>query len=299
MAYAVTLAFNPYLPDILSRSSAASAPAAEYETPVWNHLRQQPQVIDTVPLRIRNVGTIPWFAEGRQRVAVSYRWLDIKTRKTLHGHAVTRLPHDVGPGEDVEVMATFETPPNPGDYLMAMELFVREFDWFSNANIPPAYIEAEIREGVQKSVDRVDLSTWYEMRKNRRGFATPAVPRSDLWRAAYQIFKAHPFGIGPDNYRLVYGKYLGFAAWNTDIYSNNLYLELLVGSGILGLITFGLFVVPAATGMTPAALAVCVFLVHGLVDVFLMTTPIYFAFWILCGLAVRSCKVTDLLDVRS
>jgi len=34
---------------------------------------------------------------------------------------------------------------------------------------------------------------------------------------------------------------------------------------------------------TAAYLALVVFLVHGLVDVFLMTTPVYFAFWVLVG----------------
>src|SRR5207237_1622644 len=96
----------------------------------------------------------------------------------------------------------------------------------------------------------------------------------------------HPFGAGPDNYRLEYGKYLGASRWDTRVYSNNLYLELLTGSGILGLAAFVLILAVREWGADAPSLVVAVFLVHGLVDVFLMTTPIYFAFWIMMGTRV-------------
>src|SRR5206468_12714125 len=113
---------------------------------------------------------------------------------------------------------------------------------------------------------------------------TASVPRSSLWRAALKMFAAHPFGVGPDNYRLQYGKYLGASSWNTQIYANNLYLELLTGSGFLGLGAFALMILAMQWRADAACLAAAVFLVHGLVDVFLMTTPIYFAFWIVLGM---------------
>jgi hypothetical protein len=36
---------------------------------------------------------------------------------------------------------------------------------------------------------------------------------------------------------------------------------------------------------TPTVMAIAVFLIHGFLDVFLMTTPIYFSFWILAGVS--------------
>ena len=36
-----------------------------------------------------------------------------------------------------------------------------------------------------------------------------------------------------------------------------------------------------------ASAALGIFLIHGVVDVFLMTTPVYFAFWFLMGQAGR------------
>ena len=136
------------------------------------------------------------------------------------------------------------------------------------------------------------MSRFYNWEKTKRAEAgkppgesiTASVPRSSLWAAALKMFAAHPFGTGPDNFRLQYGNYLGAVTWNTNIYSNNLYLELLTGSGFLGLGAFAalIFVVPWRADAV--CFAIAVFLIHGIVDVFLMTTPIYFAFWILCGL---------------
>ena len=97
------------------------------------------------------------------------------------------------------------------------------------------------------------------------------------------MFSAHPFGVGPDNFRLEYGKYLNASRWDTDVHSNNLYLELLTGSGFLGLAAFGLMLAARRWDFTPPSLATGIFLVHGLVDYFLMTTPLYFAFWLTLG----------------
>ena len=62
------------------------------------------------------------------------------------------------------------------------------------------------------------------------------LPRRILWQAAGRIAWAHPFtGIGPDNFRLVYGDYLGLEAWDRRVHANDMYLEILVGAGLLGL----------------------------------------------------------------
>src|SRR5207249_1996096 len=131
---------------------------------------------------------------------------------------------------------------------------------------------------------QTDLAAIYN-RGRDAGTLTAAVPRASLWQAAVRMFLDHLFGVGPDNYRLEYGKYLGASRWDTRVYSNNLYLELLTGSGILGLAAFVLILAVREWGADAPSLVVAVFLVHGLVDVFLMTTPIYFAFWIMMGTA--------------
>jgi hypothetical protein len=284
IAVVLSASFSPYLLEVLKRAPVENPPGAQYRTP-WNVLKEEPAVDDTLQLKIRNTGRIPWLATGGGRVSVGYKWLNNDTQQVERGPMVTALPHNVPPGEEVELSVPFQTPASPGSYLLIAEVFVRNFDWFSNAGVTPAVIEADIRHGVTRVVDVSDSARSIPVQADQRS-GIESVPRLELWRAAIKMFAAHPFGVGPDNFRLMYGRFLGLTSWNTKIYSNNLYLELLTGSGLIGLASFCLMVFSmprraAASGSS--RMAVAVFLVHGFWDVFLMTTPIYFSFWILAG----------------
>src|SRR5207247_7192871 len=58
--------------------------------------------------------------------------------------------------------------------------------------------------------------------------------RLDLWRAAARMVAAHPLlGVGPDNFRLSYGRYAGIASADPRTHSNNMYLEMFAGGGVL------------------------------------------------------------------
>jgi O-antigen ligase len=188
----------------------------------------------------------------------------------------------VGRGETIDLIAQFRTPENPGKYLLVLELFSGDYDWFSRIGVVPSLIQVDVQPGVSRSTDELDLSAFYHRGQMPRTF-TASVRRLDLWKAGAEMFVAHPFGTGPDNYRLEYGKYIGAKSWDTRVYSNNLFLEILTGSGVLGLAAFLWFLIAIPRRFDRELLSVGIFLVHGLVDVFLMATPIYFAFWSLLG----------------
>ena len=66
------------------------------------------------------------------------------------------------------------------------------------------------------------------------------MPRSVLWQTACTIAREHPvLGIGPDNFRHTYGRYLGLAAWDERVHANNSYLEVLAGMGAIGVAALG------------------------------------------------------------
>jgi hypothetical protein len=289
VATGLSAVFSPYLAEVTKRAPE-NPPAAQYATP-WNRLLEQPGAGDSVQLNVRNTGSIPWLAKGSERVAVGYKWRNRESQRVETGSEVTVFPHDIQPGEAIELSVPFRTPEKPGKYLLIMELFVRRFDWFSNAGVTPAVMEADIQPGISRLAESLKSADRRPTQHDPRTAPEP-VPRSQLWRAAIDMFRAHPFGVGPDNYRVMYGRFLGYSNWNTKTYSNNLYLELLTGSGILGVAAFGLmlFSIPRS-GATSVLMAIAVFLVHGLVDVFLMTTPIYFSFWILLGICGESQAV--------
>lgn len=281
-AYGILLPLNPLLLERLHNPTERPL-AAQYHTD-WTYLQQQPGTVDNVQLTMRNTGVATWRSAGWRHVSIGYRWWDMNTERFIDTTPiVTALPGNVGRDETVQVQAAFLTPDQPGRYLLVLEPFSSSFDWFSKTGVIPTLIQADIRSDAERSTGQADLSALYN-RGRRPGFINASVSRRALWSAAMKIVAAHPLGIGPDNYRLVYGRYLGATRWDTHVYSNNLYLEILAGSGVFGLAAFLFVLAFRKWGYGPASMATGMFLVHGMVDVFVMATPIYFAFWMFLGM---------------
>jgi hypothetical protein len=288
--YAVLAPWNPYWIERLYGTGIHNPVAADYKT-AWNHLRQRPNSSDEIAIEIRNVGIRTWRSGGLSHAAIGYRWWNIASEMFLPANAiVTELPHDIHRGETVSLQSRFQTPAGSGRYLLVVELFSGDYDWFSRKGVIPALIEVDVQPDVTRSTDEIDMSAFYHRRQMPQ-VVTASVPRLHLWKAAVGMILKHPFGIGPDNYRLEYGRYLGVARWDTHVYSNSLFLEILTGSGVLGFAAFVWLLIANPWRFDGDHLGIGIFLVHGLVDVFLMTTPIYFGFWLLLGKHPRPTPV--------
>ena len=140
------------------------------------------------------------------------------------------------------------------------------------------------------------------------------VGRMNLWRAAGRMWADRPLlGVGPDNFRHLYGGYLGLSRWDDRMHSNSLYLELLAGWGLAG--TFAFLSVALLVGRAwlrlwrsavgaeaVRALALgCGFLaffIHGLLDYFLAFTPHYLLFWTVAGLIVAMSRYNATISSR-
>jgi hypothetical protein len=293
-SYLILLPLNPYLIERIHAPAERNTTAAEYGTD-WNTLQQQPGKFDIASLTIRNSGVNTWRVNGRGRVSLGYRWWDTVAEAFLDEKPiVTLLPHNIVSGESTRIQAAFRTPERPGRYLLVFELF-SDLNWFSWMHVVPLLIQADIKPNADRIVQTADVSALYK-RGQRPGLLGAGVGRLALWTAALKIFQTHPFGIGPDNYRLEYGKYLGATRWDTKVYSNNLYLEILVGSGVLGLTAFLIMLGMRRWDSDAASMGAGIFLVHGVVDVFLMATPVYFAFWLLLGMPKNATDYADDTD---
>jgi hypothetical protein len=259
--------------------------SATYE-PAFNRISEKPGVAAELPIVLRNTGRMTWQARGDSAVTLAYHWYDTVAKQIVDVPAVqTQLPFDVAGDQSVTVHAQFKTPEVPGFYLISWDLKTGA-EWFSSSNVSVSVVEADIRGDAESVRSTGDVSRWYRKPNDSGPIATADVPRERLWSAALRMAQERPLlGVGPDNFRLTYGPQLGFARWDDKIHSNSLYLELLAGSGCLGLMTF--LLVPWQLSWRPstAMIALAVSLVHGLVDFFLMTTPIYLGFWIVMGYA--------------
>ena len=182
-------------------------------------------------------------------------------------------------------------PSYPGSYILAWDVVQEHRAWLSTEGVLPG----RTRVTVAGDAVGAPLAT-----HGRMPMGAVRLPRLTLWKTALDISAAHPLlGIGPDNYRHVYGRYLGLVTWDRRVHANNTYLEALVGMGIAGLVAVAWLVIvmfraiwkmwqrvpDADVPLFAAAAAACAAIaVHGLVDSFFTFTPTYVIFALTAGL---------------
>ncbi len=253
-----------------------------------------------VPIALTNNGRLTWQHTGLRPVRLAYHWLDAETGAVVRFEGVrTELPHPVAPGATVTLTATVQAPDRPGRYVLAWDL-LREYigrGWFSQMGVAPARLTVEVGGSPAPGVAPPPA----EPASTPRVIAPQPGPpgRRELWLVALELWSERPLlGIGPDVFRHVYGPRLGLQVFDARVHTNNLYLELLTGAGVAGLLAFlgmvgagfwmGLQALPrgalANDVLAGALLGVAAFMLHGALDVFLAFTPTYGLFWTLLGM---------------
>lgn len=258
----------------------------------------------TVTVAVQNTGTVYWHAIGSNAFALGYYWL-AGDQAAQEGHSEVPLPRSVAPGETIDLSVTLLPSLPAGDYQLAWGMLQRDILWFRHRNVPEAFTAVHIDPGTASS-------TLPQTAAAIPGGDAPALPptvrRLDLWRAALQMWAERPLlGVGPDNFRLLYGRSLDLPEWDNRLHANNLYLELLAGWGLLGMLAFlGLMLVIArrwlrlwhsATGAVAVwSLALgggfLAFFVHGVLDYFLEFVPLYLLFWVVAALIVAADRMS-------
>jgi hypothetical protein len=257
----------------------------------------------TVTVAVQNTGTVAWHATGANAFALGYYWLT-DGRALRQSHAEAPIPRPVAPGETVQVTVMLRPSLPPGDYQLVWGMLQRNILWFRHRNVPEARTNVHLEKGAAAAAAP-------ETAEGVPGGDMPALPatvgRLALWRAAVRMWADRPLlGIGPDNFRLVYGQYLNLSNWDRRLHANNLYLELLAGWGLAGTLAFaGLIWVIARRWLrlwrsTTGAVAIwslalggsfLAFFVHGFLDYFLEFVPLYLLFWMVAGLIVATERI--------
>jgi O-antigen ligase/polysaccharide polymerase Wzy-like membrane protein len=272
---------------------------AVYNAPASLNVRSN-QPLD-VEVDVRNAGRMAWTTSEKHPFALGYRWL------TEDGSGVLDLPpsevqlsHAVQPGETIHLQAVLNVPDLPsGSYRLDWGMLQSDVLQFYERG----WADAETRV----VVDGPAGGKMPPVTPRDDGEAPWVVGRLDLWGAAVKLAAAHPLlGLGPDNFRHFYGAELGLEGWDERVQANNLYLEILADLGVLGLAAFAWLVAEPLIqlGRTlnlrsrvnqcadrdmylGVALAIGAFLLHGLLDTFLVFTPTVFLFWLLSGVAQK------------
>ncbi len=252
-----------------------------------------------VPVSVSNTGRVIWDSRDNPPFYLSYHWLQADADRVISYDGVrTPFPTPVAPDATERLVARVHVPPYPGQFRLAWDLVQEGRLWFSTE---PGGTLTFTNATVAGPLYRGPIATWPLPRPVQR----PS--RRILWPAAARMIAAHPLlGVGPDNYRFVYGTYAGLPAADNRIHSNNMYLEMAAGCGIAGAIAFAWLVwrvsacarlVYRATaehdGLAPAigvAAAIVAIGVHGIFDTFLGFTPTYVLIALTLGLAAAAAS---------
>ncbi|MEW6321775.1 MAG: O-antigen ligase family protein [Acidobacteriota bacterium] len=247
-----------------------------------------------VPVQATNLGRIDWRSDVTPPFALSYHWLDAATDHVIeYDGARTPFRHPVSPGETTAIDAVVHAPGYPGRYILVWDVVQEHRTWLSVEGVEPARTVVNVAGPVVTAppVSRGALPG-----------ASRQLPRMTLWQAAGEMLRDRPLtGVGPGNYRHLYGRYLGLADWDRRIHANSTYLEMATGAGIVGVVAAAWFAValaravwrlvrgapasavPLAAGLAAAWLSIAG---HGLVDAFTSFTPTYVVFGLTLGLTL-------------
>jgi hypothetical protein len=279
---------------------------AAYSTPA--EVSTGPGGTATVPVRLANTGSRTWDASGSHPFALSYHLEDSAGNSVTYDGPRTPLPVDLAPGTSVDLQARIVAPEAQGTYVIDWDGVQEAVTWFSWAGTPVArtYLTVDGPEPVAA-----------------RGLAAGVTPpptdlqppppgRLTQWRIALRMARNRPLlGIGPDNFRWMYGDFAGLASWDTGGHANSLYFEWLADTGIVGLALFawlawrllhvsygGLLTPPHQ--MDPArgiwlwrvalAASLTAWFLHGVFDYFYEPLPTNLAFWLVAGLALAAAR---------
>jgi hypothetical protein len=260
--------------------------------------------VTTVAVDVENTGEVAWRNFGEHAYRLGYYWESVADDAPLDvPHIEIDLPRSVEIGERVQLEVEVQPRLAPGEYRIVWGMLQSNVLWFYHRNVPEARTLVEITP----STTTTETLARPQLMDTPPGGDIPtegpvAVARLDLWRAAFAMWREYPLlGVGPDNYRLRYGPYLGYDVWYQSNHANNLYIELLATMGVFGLAAFLGFVSVVLvqswrllqrlqgqrqTSLLVLGLVGCLAasLLHGLFDHFLPWMSTLGLFWLVAGL---------------
>ncbi|HRQ40279.1 MAG TPA: O-antigen ligase family protein, partial [Chloroflexota bacterium] len=263
---------------------------AELETPAALTLAANESVKVTVTAV--NSGKLIWQSEGTPPILLGARWVNQETGRE-HGQPRWPFPRSVMPGQQVQMPVNVRAPSQPGTYDLYWDVVQEQVTWFGSKSGRFAITTVTVtppKPGTAVTPTETTRSGW--------GYNTPIPNRRTLWTVGWQMWQERPWlGFGFDNFRLLYGPRLGDPRLNNTIHTNNWYLEMLVSLGILGAVPFFLWLFwlgidlfrhtgrrQASMWSLAIAAGLLAFLVHGLLDFFLLFNATGLLFWLLAGL---------------
>jgi len=101
-----------------------------------------------IPLLVKNIGNVVWqnHKESLNAVNLSYILKDNNGNIILKNEQRTPLPTSLKPGKKIKLEVMVTAPPNPGDYLLEIDLVKEREFWFSEVNSVPYTVMINVKK---------------------------------------------------------------------------------------------------------------------------------------------------------
>ena len=93
---------------------------------------------------IRNIGRKTWISKGKNNFRVGYHWKDAKGNVVHAPDFRTSLPHDVNPGEWVQVKMKIGLPSILGTFHVHLDMVHEGVTWFADQGSRPARVPVRV-----------------------------------------------------------------------------------------------------------------------------------------------------------
>lgn len=266
-----------------------------------------------VAVTVTNEGPFHWQSTGTTPINLAARWVQPASGRELAQRPRWALTEAVGPGESLTMEVTLRAPREGGDYRLVWDVVQEQVIWFGAKTGQETVSAVRVMgDATDEPIDSAGVTGGGERFEAAWNHAAPIPGRLTLWRAAWQLWRSRPLlGVGLDNFRLLYGRLLygrplAYEMWNTSIHTNNWYVETMVSLGFLGGVPFLLLLALVGADMVvvlrrpvvtvwqaAVAAGLLAYLLHGLLDYFLLFNATGLLFWLLLGLWLALRPLAD------
>jgi hypothetical protein len=284
----------------LTSENVAGWYRADYSPPA--SISAIPGQTASVDVRLHNIGDRTWDASGPHPFALSYHLEDASGEPVTYDGLRTPLPVDVAPGTAVDLQAQILAPTSQGSYVVEWDGVQEAVTWFSWTGTPVARSSLNVA-GSPASEPTTAVT---ELTQPPVGLQPPPPSRLTQWRIALRMARHSPLlGVGPDNFRWVYGDFAEVTTWDIGSHANSLYFEWLADTGLPALCIFLLVgwqllrrswsglqhpSGPFWTWRLALAASLTAWFLHGVFDYFYEPLPTNLAFWLVAGLALGAAR---------
>ncbi len=102
----------------------------------------------TVPVRMRNEGSLTWLPGGDKPFNLSYKWLDANREVVVADGRRTQLGREVAPLDEIALNARVQMPSPAGAHILQMDMVHEFVTWFHWQGSPAAEFEVSVQPAV-------------------------------------------------------------------------------------------------------------------------------------------------------